>query len=75
MRVELGGPLLSPALGDAELIALAERELRAITGYGGAFLFARVDRTSELRHEGAYTECRVRLANVCARVPGLCWLR
>jgi protoporphyrinogen oxidase len=77
VRVELGSDSLGPdatAASDDDVSALAERELRRLTGWSGTVLFRRVHRFAVLVRDGAFTECLVRVRHVVQRASGLEWI-
>jgi len=77
VRVELGSDALGPhatATSDDAVSALAEHELRRITGWSGTVLFRRVHRFTVLVRDGAFTECLVRVRDLVQRASGLEWI-
>jgi len=71
-RVELTGGSDGALPGDdAALEALAEATLRAWTGTAAEFGFRKTHRFSTPIAGGALTECRIRIAELTRRVPGL----
>ncbi|HEX5053314.1 MAG TPA: FAD-dependent oxidoreductase [Planctomycetota bacterium] len=71
VRCELGGPT---AGDDASLLAVAEAELRRWTGLRCALPFQKLHRFLVEEQDAARVECRVRLAGLAARAPGLTML-
>ncbi|MEO6594820.1 MAG: hypothetical protein ABIP94_08720, partial [Planctomycetota bacterium] len=71
VRCELSGPA---AGDDAHLLAVAEAELRRWTGARCAFPFTKLHRFGAEEQSAALVECRVRLAGLAARAPGLAML-
>ena len=70
IRIELSGKAASDPDPDA-VAALAESELRRITGWTGRVLFRRVHRFAAPRPDAVQAECRVRLSELSRRVPAL----
>lgn len=69
VRVELEGPRAAGA--DEDAVAAARELLAAATGLAIDPVFVRVHRRTELVHDGALTECRVRLHAIEGLLPGL----
>src|SRR5262245_22313523 len=74
VRAELGTDATAGGADDDAVSALAERELRRITGWTGTVLFRRVHRFKELVRDGAYAECLVRVRDLVRRASGLDWI-
>ena len=68
VRAELVGPMPED---DAAALAIAERELRRWTGTRAEFGFQKLYRFTIEVASGALTEVRVRVGELCARIPGL----
>jgi hypothetical protein len=69
VRAELTGP--AAAAADEALLAAAEHDLRTWTGTRAPFALRKVHRFARQVADGAAAECRVRLRELPARVPGL----
>ncbi|GDY03715.1 hypothetical protein LBMAG49_30440 [Planctomycetota bacterium] len=70
VRVELQGNLAHDPDPDV-VAALAEAELRRITGWSGRVLFRRVHPFTVPVINAAHVECRVRISELCRRAKGL----